>query len=140
MCLLLLDSAEFQEAADHRVGTGRARHRTAKWAPGTMSTIIRLDTPKDPNTEEFFEFEPGLQFITGDGIASVLKCFVAKGDSSLVLLDDPEISDDGRKASVLIGGGRLGQTYWVTLRFTTTLGETLELTLEFDCAHQRIAA
>jgi hypothetical protein len=129
------EPGEFVAAAVHAIAKGRLRKRTAYSKGPAMGSdnVIFLETPKDPQSEEVFNFTPGPNLIAGDSIASVLKCFVSRGDSSLVLLTAPAISTDGSSVSVKLGGGRLGVRYRVTLRFTTTLGETLDMSLEFDC-------
>lgn len=99
----------------------------------TEPNVVYLETPKDPQSEELFNWEPGPNLIAGDTIAAVLKYFVARGDSSLVFVTPPAISTSGLMVSAMLGGGRLGVRYRATIRYRTTLGETLDLSLEFDC-------
>lgn len=95
--------------------------------------VVYLETPKDPQTEEDFNWVPGPQLQAGDSIAEIVKCFVARGDKSLFFVTQPTSSTDGLAVSARLGGGRLGERYRVTLRYRTVLGEVLDLSLEFDC-------
>jgi hypothetical protein len=98
----------------------------------TESQVISIPEPKDPRTEEDFNWNCGPMMKPGDGVASVTKVFVERGDSALSI-GVPAISEDGQQVSARIGGGRRGQRYRVTILFTTDTGEKLALSLEFDC-------
>lgn len=95
---------------------------------------VYLETPKDPQSEEDFNWTPGPYLRAGDTVGTLVKWFISRGDSSLVFLTPPAISPDGLSISARLAGGRLGVRYRVTIRFRTTLGELLDFSLEFDCA------
>jgi len=97
------------------------------------SQVIDLPEPKDPRTKEDFNWDCGPMLKMGDSVALVSQIFVERGDSALTVLTSPAISTDGRSVSARLGGGRRGQRYRVTIYYTTTTGEELALSLEFDC-------
>lgn len=98
------------------------------------SQVIYLSEPKDPRTEEDFNWDCGPMLKMGDTVASVTKLFVELGDSALTILSTPAVAVDGRAVGARLGGGRRGQRYRVTIAFTTSSGEKLRMSLEFDCA------
>lgn len=121
----------FVPAGPERTADALPRHRTALAMPDQR--IVFLKTPKDPQSEEDFNWGCAALLKVGDTVAVVTKIFVARGDSSLVLLTAPAISDDGQTVGARLGGGRLGVRYRVTIRFTTATGEKLDMSIEFDC-------
>lgn len=92
----------------------------------------RVD-PKDPHTEEVFEFDCGSIMATGDTVASVESVFVQSGDADeLDLLTPPATSDDAKHVSLMVGRGLPSSWYVLVCRFrTAVLGELLDLELEF---------
>ena len=97
------------------------------------SNVAFISTPKDPRTEEDFNWNVGPQLKAGDTVGSVEKMFVERGDAALDILTVPTISSDGRVVSARLGGGRRGVRYRVTILYTTATGEKLDFSIEFDC-------
>ncbi len=100
----------------------------------TESNVAFLTTPKDPRTEEDFNWDVRPALKPGDTVATVTKLFTQRGDSALTILSAPAIAANGGIVSARLGGGRRGVRYRVTIYFTTATGEKLDFSIEFDCA------
>jgi hypothetical protein len=98
--------------------------------------MIEQIDDKDPNTTERFNWNCKPLMIPGDTVASVVSVSFPETDGALALVGMPAISDDGLMVSALLGACTKGRYYTATCRFTTTIGETLELSLRFYCDDQ----
>jgi hypothetical protein len=94
-------------------------------------------SPKDPDSEEFFEWDCEQQIKDGAGgtIASIDSFIFEEGDGMVTFLTAAAISADGYRVSRKLGGGTDGVDYAITMRFTTTAGEKLDSTMRFFCAN-----
>jgi hypothetical protein len=90
-------------------------------------------SPKDPDSEETFNWDFGPMLLPGDSVAAfVSMAFEDSPDELVTFLSGAALS--GNKISRKLGGGTLGEDYGLRCRVTTTLGETLDLTLRFVIA------
>jgi hypothetical protein len=94
--------------------------------------IDELD-PKDPDSIEVFNwnFEPTLA--PGDAVAAVDGISFPETDGALAQIGLSAIDDAGLVVSAKLGTCTRGQYYTARCRVTTTLGETLDLSLRFYC-------
>ena len=70
--------------------------------------------------------------LPGDTVASVTDVFVQSGAEDALTFDTAAAIDEaGKIVSRKLGGGTPASWYVVTCRFVTTLGEHLDLELEF---------
>lgn len=92
----------------------------------------RVD-PKDPNSEEPFNFDCSSIMDEGDTVASVESVFVQSGDEdALNMMSAPAISSDGKRVSIMLGAGLPASWYVLICRFRTAVsGALLDLELEF---------
>jgi hypothetical protein len=97
------------------------------------SNVAIITTPKDPRTEEDFNWDVAPLLKVGDTVAAIDRTFVERGDSALVIVSPPAVNVAGNAMSARLGGGRRGVRYRVTIFFTTATGEKLDFSIEFDC-------
>lgn len=95
--------------------------------------MIEEVDPKDPNTTEVFNWNCKPHMIEGDTVASVVSITFPETDGVLALVGMPAVSGDGLRVSAKLGPCTKGLYYTACCRFTTTLGETLEISLRFYC-------
>jgi len=97
-------------------------------------------TPKDPDTEEYFNWDCSKVIAGGAGgtIASIVRGpfeEAGEGDGAITVLAPGAISSTGLVISAKLGGGTEDVSYALTFEFLTTMGEKLSHTIRFTCVN-----